>query len=472
MEFEKFYDVVNSQEDLPQSIDGIRKQYTNEAKSCAILEERNITISPYQICDINSGRVNIEYKNSIFEAFFNKKEKSTKLYVFFSGSRTKNDKLPLFKRWSYSNLIDSNVLSFADPMFRDFNNLNLGWYYGTKSVCYPDYIAEIISICAEKLNISSEKIFFFSSSGGGFPALYCSCKINGSTCTVINPQIKPALYFYKTTFEKITNINLSEKDQFERNNLPELIAKATKNKFLLIENLRSNEDMTQLNTICDIFNTKPVYGINKISENIFSWVYDADYAPQHNAQDWRTMFLSIDFLSQNLGNYEKYDYLYKVINEFWYEHYIHAETERKYKRRISTAIFLLPNSMSNAVFNYESEYICDVAIPEEKNNFNFFLLYKNLKPNTIYSITISKAECTAGKYTLLFKDTLCNYVIKTISKSTKSDCNIFFSTGETTDKVEFRIYPNEPGKTQNIGLKAQIEIISVNMENERRLINE
>lgn len=243
--------------------------------------------------------------------------------------------MPLFRRWSYADLTESNVISIADPMLRKHEDIRLGWYYGTKDENYLDYISEMVMICAEQMHIRRDKILFYSSSGGGFAALYCACKVKGSTVVVINPQIKLAVDSYCEEFERITGISLGENDCFERNNLPELIMKSSGSKFVIIENLRSVEDMEQLRILCSVNGVIPQYGLTWIKQNVLTWVYDADYEPPHNAQEWKTMFWVIEFLARNFDKTDDYKYLYHIFNELWHEHYAFKDEERRLKQKQS-----------------------------------------------------------------------------------------------------------------------------------------
>ena len=173
--------------------------------------------------------------------------KPKSLFIIFSGTRNPTDYLPVFKRWSYYKFIDAIVLNIADPMFLEYKDLSLGWYYGNKDESYIEYLSEIIKKIQSLLNISNNHIFFFGSSGGGYVALQLSLYFNNTNHIVINPQILISKYHYAETFSKITGIDLNAKDIYKRNETDEIIAeKIAKNlnKYVIVQNLTDEHDCT------------------------------------------------------------------------------------------------------------------------------------------------------------------------------------------------------------------------------------
>lgn len=113
------------------------------------------------------NRFKISINEIKFDCLFDDNKYSDCLMVVFSGARTPKDRMPMFKRQSFYPFIPMKVLSIADPMFEKFQELTLGWYYGTKDCDYTRLISVIVNLVCKKLGISENKLFFFGSSGGG-----------------------------------------------------------------------------------------------------------------------------------------------------------------------------------------------------------------------------------------------------------------------------------------------------------------
>ena len=109
-------------------------------------------------------------------------------------------------------MFEGSYLGIEDPMYYKYNELRLGFFYGSKERSYiADSLIIIKKIC-DKYNILYDNIIFFSSSGGGYASLYASTLVDNSISISINPQLYIQWYSYAKEFSKITNINLEEND--------------------------------------------------------------------------------------------------------------------------------------------------------------------------------------------------------------------------------------------------------------------
>lgn len=250
------------------------------------------------------------------------------LFVIFSGARTvKNgvivDQLPIFKRWSYYEFTDSIVLNIADPMFHKHGNLALGWYYGSKTESYIEYLAKIIEYVCNTLNIKHEKLFLFGSSGGGYVALQLSMYLKNANHIAINPQIFLDKFSYSKEFCRQTGINLTEKDPYRRNETIDIIKEkilSNDSKFLILQNLQEKRDCEE-----HIFPLLKNLGIQKLHlglneyQNLLFWLYSC--VGGHNTQGDQLIFSHILYLAKKLSSSDKissYDhFLIKNISCLW-----------------------------------------------------------------------------------------------------------------------------------------------------------
>lgn len=310
-----------------------------------LLTDTDIKLSLKEFNNAPDGRFIIPYKTIDFDCLFKRDHVSNRLYVIFNGSRPANSS-PVFKRWSYYKYMNGSMLNIDDPMYKLYRKLVLGWYYGTETENYCDYVVEIVEIFAKQNGFKD--IVFFASSGGGYAALYCACKIDGSMAVAINPQIDLSLFPYSRTFETITGLNLNRVDKFGRNNLCELIANADHSKFLLINNCESPEDMVQLNNLLSKLDLQQEvhYGLSELKKNIICWIYQAKDLSAHNAQEYPAIFWGMEYLIDHFNEAEHMHDFILLLNELWYDRY-----EVQYEKKLNIqqdrdkclALFLMMN---------------------------------------------------------------------------------------------------------------------------------
>lgn len=431
-----------------------------------IMSESNM-IELDNIAEQKNGKFRTEYKGTVYDCFYTADDSSDVLYIVLNGSRNPGERLPIHKRWSYYKWFGGTVLNIADPMYTKFDSLLLGWYYGSKDECYAYHIAEMAQICADKLGKS--KIIFFGSSGGGYASLLAACKVPGSMAVVINPQIKPALWHYNAgSFEKITGLSLREKDPLFRNDLPELIKQSSGSRFIFIENIRSVDDMVQVDELRKVIAFSNKYGIDKIADNIITWMYDANLYPQHNAQDFPSMFFAINYLARHFDDVDKLKELYLLFSEFWFEHFeainkmaLLSSSAKKKVTQIGEC------SGGNCNISVNCRMHMDITVPSSDNIWNNVIAFKDFKPETVYKINVCGSEVLSGsceKYTILIKDVERGAVLFEKEILTGSSASYIFSTGSNTDDLYLRIYSGIPGKSNGISLIVRglsVNVISV-----------
>jgi len=282
------------------------------------LAETDKIIDIDNIKELPNGRFKCFYKGIRFDFCFNY-VKGAPLYVVLNGSRT--GEYPEFKRWDWYHSFNGSMLNIADPSLNINPKLHLGWYYGTTEENYRQLVVEIVTKIAVFLKIKHNNIIFYGSSGGGAAALHCAGLLEGSTAVVINPQIYLNLYHYAAEFQKITGINLSQKDKWHRNDGSYYILNSPKSQFLIVENIQSEDDRIQFFELEKNMNKKFRYGINRFN-NIGVWLYDAKpkNIPMHNAQEDQILYQSIDLLAKSLqtdDDWEDKKDIYMVITELW-----------------------------------------------------------------------------------------------------------------------------------------------------------
>lgn len=430
----------------------------------SLLEETDIKYDINNILDLPDGRFSIINHNIEFECLY-KKQNSDKLYVFLSGARPSlTCPLPIFKRWSYYKYVDYSVLNIADPMYRKYNNIFCGWYYGNKEESYIDYLVEVIAAVAKKQGIGNDKIVLFSSSAGGYAALHCGCRLSGSTVIVLNAQTDISLYSFSMDFQLKMGIDFKAEDKFNRNKLCENIRDAHQTKFFIMENIKSEEDVRQIENLSKILNTRCKYGMNFISDNIICWLYEADSVHPHNAMDFAPLFWVINTLVEKEFDRKYTESICVFLSELWRERYevfySKERTEMLSKRKIISNYVGENEQIQGKVIEKYDEF---TILPKDYvwNNKKIDIV---LQPNTVYSLYIPKAHndsCDSEFYTIIIKDVHTGNVPLKHCCKIKENTSIIFSTCEDTSGMELRIYPGVLGKSDNLLLMLKNLTVSI-----------
>lgn len=317
-----------------------------------------------------SGPFSVNIADVNFECYYHADKISTLssslryLYVFYTSARGGSDpspKAPHFVRWSYYPMIESMnsaLLCIDDPMIQECEaeDLVLAWFYGTKETSYIRLSLDIVRAVCRNLHFSYENIIFFGSSSGGYTGLYAASMLEGAMAIAINPQVYIQSWIYTKKFERLTGIDLKEKDSLCRNDLIRLIKDNKKSRYVIIFNAMSNEDYnSQLSPFCADMEIFPHYGLNK-KNNVLLWIYNAKgtNAP-HNAFETRNIFQGIDHISKRFyagEQPEKMQAMALFINRYWEEYYdwrfkiYNQETSRE--KRSDRAEFYIMNLLNTA----------------------------------------------------------------------------------------------------------------------------
>lgn len=470
MNFSDLMSITGNTDDclhLKKKADELRKSLCSYDKS--LLEKRNLRLDMGNLSNAPDGRFVIPYKGIDFDCLFKRNTATGKLYVIFNGYREAGQSEPTFKRWSYYKYLDGGMLNIDDPMCKLHHDLGLGWYYGTDDESYCDYIVEIINDFALQNNYG--KVVFIASSGGGYAALYCACKIKNSTVIAINPQIRLNLYMRAKEFQTITGLDLTVRDKFERNHLPELIKEAKDTKFILVENAASDADMVQMNDLCAVLGTNYHYGLNLLAPNVLSWVYEGNSNEPHNAQEYYPMFFALRFLAEHFDNAMDFSELYLIFSELWNDHYELIRENQDIIRQKTRRIDCLASSsdlVSESVVFRTIVNTSGTDIPARDTPYNFLVVCDKLEPNSTYKFTVGNVSVLSGEtqsFALVIKDELTRTVDLIKNFDIGKNASLLFSTGQETHKKELRIYSGEVGKTNNIALRVGFcQLVKIGIE--------
>jgi hypothetical protein len=156
-------------------------------------------LSEMQKATLQNGRFVVEVDKGRFECLFFNKDSPKRLFVLLSGARDpKKQVLPKFDRWSWYEKLPGAVLCISDPtLFLDTERLRIGWYLGDEMHDWSRALADLVSVFAQMLNLSTRRIITYGSSAGGFASLKLAAMLGDATAVAINPQINALKYYEK-----------------------------------------------------------------------------------------------------------------------------------------------------------------------------------------------------------------------------------------------------------------------------------
>ena len=302
------------------------------------------------------------------------------LFVIFGGSKAKDTPYPGFFRWSYYKFIDCYVLNIADPMFQEYSDLTLGWYYGTKNTSFVYLVSKIVKKIAFELSIQTHNIYFFGSSGGGYVSLYISNFFDNSTHIAINPQIVLDKFPTYPSFKKITGINLSCNDPYKRNLLIDIIKeKIQVNNYFIVQNFNASHDINfhLIPLLKSLDFSSFQIGLNK-KFNFLLWLYDC--IGGHSEQGDQLIFTYVLYFAKKLINHSisNNDFLLsKNISLLWKSR-VEADFFKKFDlvRKIIKSENLANLIEMLVSFNFFNPCFINFCIEKFEDNIDPSLLYK------------------------------------------------------------------------------------------------
>ncbi|HTO31886.1 MAG TPA: hypothetical protein VL202_12000 [Pararhizobium sp.] len=254
----------------PSAFDGIDCLASDKAiKDMMVVDKTDVMSRPVKtrlgkLAHVSKSRFDVVFDDCAIECYQMRSSRK-KLYVFFSGAGRKGKTATKFDRLTWSRIFDGICLYIEDPMYKNFPEVDVGWYYGTRTVCYLDHIVELVSEFARVNAVDSEDIYLIGSSCAGYAAIYAADKIAGSTSISFNPQIVPAAWDKNRRFFNATGIDLEGDDRFGRNDIAESFDNAA-SRFVIVSNVRSQRDYAaQIRPVFAARGIEPHYGLNVIN---------------------------------------------------------------------------------------------------------------------------------------------------------------------------------------------------------------
>ncbi len=177
------------------------------------------------LSNITSGNIHYIYDDV---HFLYKNNNKKHLIISFHGYIKENIRCPVFRNYD-KNYLNSDNLSIFDGMLHKYKKqgLVLSWYSSTEKYNFDEIYTKIIGHIIGKY----DRILFFGTSGGGFPAIYYACKFN-SHCLIGNSQLYLEKYEYYPIFSKIVTdagdkIIVKNIEQVVTTNPPKLLTIST-----------------------------------------------------------------------------------------------------------------------------------------------------------------------------------------------------------------------------------------------------
>ena len=332
----------------------IEKERSKLNVSKDYLKDNGININYKNLENVPEGRFTVYRDDFRMESCFISAKNSDELIVVFAGARSRGKakvaNLPQLQMWSWAYSLGSNYLYIEDPMYYKYDMLTQGWYYSGKGDICRKYVADLIKKIASIKNITNDKIKLYGLSAGGTGAIAIAKYIDGCSVISINPQINFKDYPYSKEYEKITGIDITSQSSKGKTNDVMRHINTTNSSYVLMINAYSISDVNwHLQYLADYFKFTPKLGLNIISKNFVIYIYNAVGFPDaHNSFPSKTFLPVLLWLSNLLQNnpddLQKYEQLFLLFNEFYFEEYNYKEKLlQKINNQTSESELALPN---------------------------------------------------------------------------------------------------------------------------------
>lgn len=389
----------------------------------------------FNINNIPDGRFKLRYRGIIWECLW-KSHKSRNLIVSFSGSNGEKGRKTTFARWSWYEQFKGNFLAIDDPMY-SLHNVTIGWYYGDNENDYVDYMSDIIDKI--KKDIVCNDITFYGSSAGGTAAIRCANKLHYGTVIVINPQLRIEYYPFKEEIESIIGCSMCNDYLLRDNVIEEMTANINNNvKYLLIDNLASELDRVQLAELLRVYSRHKIqYGLNYITDNVLLWIYEAEHADPHQAQEWKSFLPSILYVSNLFKKNKIIDNdLMLSLNELWYDHYKELLIKNINKKLFSERKVV--EFLNDADSDYDDIWQKKVTFVNKNNNW---YSYKLPLKNVCYKISLNTVlSHRYSKYVYALYDNNTGEIIKRCEISASDNFQHNFAVDPEYNNISLCVY--------------------------------
>ena len=279
----------------------------------ALNKEPNI-INGTNFNKIKSGLNDFIFGKRVIHTYFRLSENnSNELYIFLSAIGFNPGKpYPLFQRISWESIFSGNILCIDDPTRFEIDFAPC-FYFGSANNNCLDQIQNIIKNISRIYNIENSKIYFISSSNGGFASLYLANKFPRSICIALNPQLDVDLYLEKQAKIFYNKLNINSNEYKERLNLYYLID--TKAFIVIFSNIKCKKDKIQIDNFCKANSINYNIGLNRIKDNIFLIVTNINAIDPHLVQPNALFcnFIKNYIFNSNINILNEYIYIYIYI---------------------------------------------------------------------------------------------------------------------------------------------------------------
>lgn len=129
--------------------------------------EVHVTRSSTILGEVRSGQGNLQFLFFGSNATSFNKPQQDRLCIVLNGAMKPGCPRPFFQRSSWHADFPGSVLYISDPSTTTFPNLNLAWYIGSRNFDATKSILRLVLSIAQSLGLSSDKLVYYGSSGGG-----------------------------------------------------------------------------------------------------------------------------------------------------------------------------------------------------------------------------------------------------------------------------------------------------------------
>lgn len=121
--------------------------------------------------------------------FYFRPSRTPRAFVFSPGwMNRRTNPHPYFQRIKWFGHLDGIGISLADPTLSLSEDVQVGWFIGTRNVDYAAATVAYLARLMGYLRVPAHQTLFFGSSAGGFTSLAFASHLSGSRALAVNPQ--------------------------------------------------------------------------------------------------------------------------------------------------------------------------------------------------------------------------------------------------------------------------------------------
>lgn len=145
--------------------------------------------------------------------FYFRPSETKRAFVFSPGWINRSTYThPYFQRIKWFDQLDGVGISLADPLLGAHDDVQIGWFIGTRESDHSRVTAQFLASLLKHLGVPPARTLFFGSSAGGFASLAFATHLRGTHAFAVNPQTNILRFHDTAELSKMTRAGFESAD--------------------------------------------------------------------------------------------------------------------------------------------------------------------------------------------------------------------------------------------------------------------